>query len=64
MEADWNDEAVRAVETDGRDAPSNFKYFASKVLAERGTNKQTLSSSRSDAEWSFCNRCLGFLREE
>ena len=32
----WNDEAVRIVAEQGRKAPGDVKYMASKTLAERG----------------------------
>lgn len=35
-ESNWNDAAVEVVKTQGRDAPGYLKYFASKVLAEKG----------------------------
>ncbi|KAI9057815.1 NAD(P)-binding protein [Trametes sanguinea] len=34
-EEDWNDDAVRTVEAQGRSAPLEIKYDASKTLAER-----------------------------
>ncbi|PPQ72545.1 hypothetical protein CVT25_004879, partial [Psilocybe cyanescens] len=34
-ENDWGDEWVKIVEEKGRDAPSLYKYFASKVLSEQ-----------------------------
>ena len=36
---DWNDSAVRQVETLGREALSMHKYYASKTLAERAAYK-------------------------
>ena len=32
----WNDDAVRIVAEQGRKAPGDVKYMASKTLAERG----------------------------
>lgn len=53
-EADWNDDAVRAVETKGIDASGYDKYSASKTLAERAAwsytseeQKKTNSGSES-----------------
>ncbi|KAI0368225.1 D-lactaldehyde dehydrogenase [Pilatotrama ljubarskyi] len=34
-EADWNDAAVKVIEEEGRNAPGQIKYDASKTLAER-----------------------------
>ncbi|KAF8994738.1 hypothetical protein BDQ17DRAFT_1366505 [Cyathus striatus] len=36
-EKDWNDDAVKAVEDQGKDASAGIKYFASKVIAEKAS---------------------------
>ncbi|KAF8978660.1 hypothetical protein BDQ17DRAFT_1439987 [Cyathus striatus] len=36
-EKDWNDDAVKVVEDQGKDASTNIKYFASKVIAEKAS---------------------------
>ena len=33
---DWNDIAVKTVEEQGSESPGIYKYWASKVIAERG----------------------------
>lgn len=33
---DWNDLVVKIVEEEGSNAPGKYKYWASKVLSERG----------------------------
>jgi hypothetical protein len=36
---DWNEQAIQAVEKDGKAAPAHHKYSASKTLAEKGMRK-------------------------
>jgi hypothetical protein len=42
-EENWNNAAVEAVNTKGREAPGILKYQASKVLAERGDGPLSVS---------------------
>lgn len=72
-DADWNDEAVESVKAEGRDAPNMLKYFASKVLAERGacrnehrpgaciTRTSDLRSNSTSAAWNFYERHSGVV---
>lgn len=51
-EADWNDAAVKAVETDGKDASPMDAYMASKTLAERAA-WSWYEKNKSSVSWDL-----------
>ncbi len=47
-EVDWNEQSIKEVEEQGKDAPGIAKYRASKTLAEKGQINSAPCSSLSD----------------